>query len=147
MSLGIVTRGYVVDARLSGTIIDDIVFLCPDSKNLKQQEQLLMVAVLNNPADDNIVVDLLSDQPSRVSVPLSVLIPIGEVWGEFFASAGDDLGPAIISATVIDTVQSTITVAPILPDLKPIADRAKELKPSPVKSQELKPRPISTEES
>lgn len=123
--------------QATGPVVDDITFLYPETKNVRQQDQLFMAAILNDPADSDITVNLSSDQPSRVSVPASVLIPTGESQGTFLATAGLDLGPAVISATTISTVQSTITVIPILPGLKPTPVRAKELKPRPITTEEI----------
>lgn len=119
-------------------ILDDqLVFLYPDLARMQAQTELLMVAVLASPADSDITVNLSSDQPSRVSVPASILIPTGESEGTFVATSGTVLGQAVISATVVETVQSTITVIAAHPDLRP----------TPVRAKELKPRPITTEES
>ena len=108
---------------------DQLVFLNPPVASIQQSTQILMSAVLASQADSDITVNLSSDEPGRVSVPASVLIPTGESFGNFAATAGIELGPAIISASVIKTVQSTITVTQALPGLRPKGTGVKELKP------------------
>lgn len=116
---------------------DQLVFLNPSAASIQQNTQILMTAVLASPADSDITVNLSSDEPGRVSVPASVLIPTGQSFANFEATAGTELGPAVISAVVVQTVQSTITVTTALPALRPTAIGVKELKPRIVRIEQV----------
>lgn len=112
-----------------------LVLLYPDVDTMQQNSELLMVAILGALATSDKVVNLSSDQPTRVSVPASIQILTGQSFGTFVATAGTILGDAVISATIIETVQSTLTVTQALPALRPTAIVARELVPRIVRTE------------
>ena len=114
---------------------DALVLLYPAAETMQQNTELLMVVALGAPATSDKTVNLSSDQPARVSVPASIQIPTGQSFGTFVATAGAVLGDAVISATIVATFQSTLTVVQALPALRPTAIVAKELAPRIVRTE------------
>ena len=114
---------------------DQLVYMFPDVASMPRGTTLRMVVVLASPADSDVVVNLSSDQPTVVSVPTSVTVPTGESEKTFLATSYAVLGAAVITAIVVATVQSTLTV---------VAGTAGD-RPRPVSAFELRPNAISAE--
>lgn len=114
---------------------DQLVYMFPDVASMTRGTTLRMIIVLASPADSDVIVNLSSDQPTIVSVPASVTVPTGESEKTFFATSYAVLGVAVITATVVATVQSTLTVVA----------GAVGGKPRPVSAFELRPNAISAE--
>lgn len=142
MGLAIATRGYVGAERIApGTFV----YLYPESGFVAQNEQLLMVAIIAGLAPSDLTVTLVSDNPTIVEVPASIVISAGESIETFYAT-GYQIGTAQITASLggVD-LYSNIEVVGLDTKLRPKVHQIVEIKPRISNAIDLKPELYATE--